>query len=100
MLSPSEEIEPESMGLTPTELAPAPSPSREQADQSATQPYPHMNLPYHQSMEEHSRMLILRALKQSGGNQTKAADQLHLQRTYLARLMRQKNLDKELPGES
>jgi DNA-binding NtrC family response regulator len=50
-------------------------------------------------MEEHSRMLILQALKQSGGNQTKAAEQLHLQRTYLARLMRQKNLDKEVSGE-
>ena len=100
VLSPSEEIEPESMGLTPTEPAHPPAPDREQADQSSAQTFQYMNLPYHQSMEEHSRMLILRALKQSGGNQTKAAEQLHLQRTYLARLMRQKNLDKELPGDS
>lgn len=50
------------------------------------------HLPYHESMEEHSRAVILRALKEANGSQTKAADQLKLQRTYLARLIRQKNI--------
>jgi DNA-binding NtrC family response regulator len=50
------------------------------------------NLPYHESMEQHSRSIILRALQCSHGSQTKAAEQLKLQRTYLARLIRQKNI--------
>ncbi len=50
------------------------------------------DLPYHESMEQHSRTVILRALKQANGNQTKAAAHLRLQRTYLARLIRQKGL--------
>ena len=51
-----------------------------------------LDLPYHDAMEQHSRVLILHALECERGNQTKAADRLHLQRTYLARLIRQKNL--------
>jgi DNA-binding NtrC family response regulator len=46
-------------------------------------------------MEQHSRVLILRALQHEKGNQTKAAERLQLQRTYLARLIKQKNL----PGD-
>lgn len=56
--------------------------------------------PYHAAMEEHSRMLIVSALRAAGGNQTKAAEHLHLQRTYLARLIRQKNLDPGMIQES
>ena len=37
-------------------------------------------------------MIILRALQIANGSQTKAAEQLKLQRTYLARLIRQKNI--------
>ena len=40
-------------------------------------------------MEEHSRYIIERAIEQADGSQTKAADRLKLQRTYLARLIKQ-----------
>jgi DNA-binding NtrC family response regulator len=52
-------------------------------------------LPYHESMEQHSRYIIMMALQRSGGSQTRAAEQLQLQRTYLARLIRQKNISME-----
>ncbi len=51
-----------------------------------------LDLPYHNSMEEHSKRIIRHALKLAHGNQTKAAERLQLQRTYLARLIRQKNI--------
>jgi DNA-binding NtrC family response regulator len=40
-------------------------------------------------MEAHSRHIIEQALRDADGNQTKAAERLKLQRTYLARLLRQ-----------
>jgi DNA-binding NtrC family response regulator len=40
-------------------------------------------------MEAHSRRIIEQALLDADGNQTKAAERLRLQRTYLARLLRQ-----------
>ena len=52
-------------------------------------PLPYLNLPYHESMEQHSRYIITRAMEQAEGNQTKAAESLKLQRTYLARLLKQ-----------
>lgn len=51
---------------------------------------PYVMLPYHESMDAHSRHIIEQALKQAEGNQTKAAERLRLQRTYLARLIKQK----------
>jgi DNA-binding NtrC family response regulator len=59
---------------------------------------PYLNLPYHQSMEAHSHHIITRALQQAGGNQTKAADFLKLQRTYLARLIKQQRDKQEGQG--
>jgi DNA-binding NtrC family response regulator len=50
---------------------------------------PYLKMPYHQSMEAHSRHIIEQALQDASGNQTKAAERLKLQRTYLARLLRQ-----------
>jgi len=50
---------------------------------------PYSRLPYHESMEAHSRHVIELALRDFDGNQTKAAERLKLQRTYLARLLRQ-----------
>jgi len=44
--------------------------------------------PYHQAIEEFSHYLIDRALNRAGGNQKRAAEELKLQRTYLARLVR------------
>jgi DNA-binding NtrC family response regulator len=57
---------------------------------------PHLSLPYHESMEEHSRYIIEQAIEEAEGNQTKAADRLKLQRTYLARLIKQQK-EKEEP---
>jgi len=54
------------------------------------------HLPYHESIDEHRRAIILRALKCANGSQTKAAEQLKLQRTYLARLIRQLNISADL----
>lgn len=53
------------------------------------------HLPYHDSIDEHRRSIILHALKCANGSQTKAAEQLKLQRTYLARLIRQLNISTE-----
>ncbi|MBH0177987.1 MAG: sigma-54-dependent Fis family transcriptional regulator [Nitrospira sp.] len=49
-------------------------------------------LPYHESMESHSRWLITEALRRTGWNQTKAAAILQLQRTYFTKLLKQKNI--------
>ena len=43
---------------------------------------------FHARVEAHRRQVIEEALAATGGNQTKAADRLGLQRTYLARLIR------------
>ena len=66
-------------------------------DQGAAQPggLTYVSLPYHQSMHEHSRHIIDQALKQAEGNQTRAAERLQLQRTYLARLIKQQKLKQE-----
>ena len=50
------------------------------------------SLPYHDSMEAHSRWLITQALRRTGWNQTQAAVFLKLQRTYLTKLMKQKKI--------
>lgn len=43
---------------------------------------------FHAQVEEYRRRLIREALERNGGNQTRAAEELGLQRTYLARLIR------------
>jgi len=87
VLSPHAVIQPELLALS---LQETPTGSAEQAS--------YLNLPYHASMEQHSRVLILRALQHEKGNQTKAAERLQLQRTYLARLIKQKNLPGDPPA--
>jgi DNA-binding NtrC family response regulator len=80
VLSPTDTIEPMLLALTPDD-----------ADLRAhdrTHP-PYFDLPYHESVNAHGRFIITRALAQAGGNQTKAAELLKLQRTYLARLIKQ-----------
>ncbi len=52
----------------------------------------YLDLPYHDSMEQHSIAIIRRALERAGGSQTNAAELLKLQRTYLARLIKQKGI--------
>ncbi len=43
---------------------------------------------FHQRVQEHKQALVKAALGQAGGNQTKAAELLGLQRTYLVKLLR------------
>jgi len=57
------------------------------------------DLPYHEALERHSRAVILRALRKANGSQARAAELLQLQRTYLSRLMRQKNIPCRMPED-
>ena len=50
-------------------------------------------LSYHQAMERYRHFLIEQALKRTHGNQTKAAEALGLQRSYLARVLKQKQAE-------
>ncbi len=43
---------------------------------------------FHSQIKEHKQAIIREALRQAGGNQTKAAELLGLQRTYLVKLLR------------
>jgi DNA-binding NtrC family response regulator len=89
ILSPTESIEPEVLGLDVED------PHR-QSEFAGT--FPYLNLPYHDSIREHSRALLLNALRLDGWNQTKAAERLGLQRTYLARLIKQYNVREDADG--
>jgi transcriptional regulator with PAS, ATPase and Fis domain len=80
VLSPKDTIEPDMLALL------ADDPIFRRIDDA---PLPYLSLPYHESMEQHSRYIIARAMERADGNQTKAADSLKLQRTYLARLLKQ-----------
>ncbi len=50
------------------------------------------NLPYHDAIELFSTHILEKAMRRSNWNQSKAADLLDLQRTYLSRLLKQKNI--------
>ncbi len=50
-------------------------------------------LPYKEAVGEFKRRVLKAALARSGGNQTKAAEELGLQRSYLNRLIRDLDLD-------
>src|SRR5438132_6764001 len=68
-------LSPEDFSLQPMDL------SSNRAEQ--------MGRPFHRAVEHHKREIIRRALARASGNQTKAAEWLGLQRTYLARLIKQ-----------
>lgn len=80
VLSPKDTIEPDMLALLSDDVE-----MRKNEDE-ALQSY--LDLPYHESMEEHSRYIITRAMERAEGNQTKAAESLKLQHTYLARLLK------------
>ncbi len=86
VLCPGDTIETDVLSLSPEDAALRGGP----ADS-----LPYMSLPYHASMEEHSSLIIELALEKAGGNQTKAAELLGLQRTYLARLIKQRKPSSE-----
>jgi DNA-binding NtrC family response regulator len=56
--------------------------------------------PYHESMEAYSRQVIEEALRRNDWNQTRAAEELGLQRTYLTKLLRQKDISGRQPKDS
>ena len=75
VLKTGEVLTPEDFALQPMDL------SAEQAEQ--------VDRPFHEAVEHNKKQIIRRALVRAGGSQTRAADLLGLQRTYLARLMKQ-----------
>jgi len=58
------------------------------------------NLTYHEAVDRYARHLVEQALQDACGNQTKAAEALGLQRSYLARMLKQKNIEVRDLGES
>jgi len=54
---------------------------------------------YHESMDEYGRKVIEEALRRNGWNQTRAAEELGLQRTYLTKLLRQKDIPGRPPKD-
>jgi DNA-binding NtrC family response regulator len=50
------------------------------------------NLSYHNALERFSTHILEKAMRRSNWNQSKAAELLGLQRTYLSRLLKQKNI--------
>src|SRR5712692_6391074 len=78
VLKTGEVLTPEDFALQPMEV------SSEDA--------PRQNLPFHEAVEHYKREILERALAKAGGNQTRAAELLGLQRTYLARLLKQMDI--------
>ncbi|KAF4516091.1 hypothetical protein B566_EDAN000329 [Ephemera danica] len=91
VLSQADTIEPETIALFPEDA---------HLCQEKGSGRSYLDLPYHESMDAHSRHIITRALEKAGGNQTHAAELLHLQRTYLARLIKQQRDRQEGRGDS
>ena len=50
------------------------------------------NLPYHDALDRFSTHILEQAMRRTNWSQTKAAELLGLQRTYLSRLIKQKNI--------
>ena len=90
ILCPGDTIGPKHLSLTaaiPSAAAPPPV---------GQEPTPDvLGRSYHKNMDAYSQKLIETALRRNGWNQTKAAAELGLQRTYLTKLLRQK----QIPGK-
>ena len=56
--------------------------------------------PYHESMVAYSRKILDEALRRNGWNQTRASEELGLQRTYLTKLLRQRQIPGREPKDS
>ena len=83
IVAPGAEIGPEHLSLTSTLSLPSSTASSSPQRSSTT---------YHEAIERYSRQLLVDALEESQGNQTKAASLLGLQRTYLAKLLKQRDI--------
>jgi len=75
-------------------LTDAPFPSANKAETGSPSRY------YHESMDAYSRKIIEEALRRNGWNQTRASEELGLQRTYLTKLLRQKDISGRPPQDS
>ena len=76
------------------QLADSPPPSASGSDTGSPP------LHYHESMDAYSRKILEDALRRNGWNQTRAAEELGLQRTYLTKLLRQKEIRGKQPNDS
>ncbi len=56
------------------------------------------NLPYHEALDRFSTHILEQAMRRSNWSQTKAAELLDLQRSYLSRLIKQKNIQQADEG--
>jgi len=81
ILSPDELIEPEHLHLSVSASTASPDGA----------PLP-TSRHYHEMMEAYSRWVIEEALKRNDWNQTRASEELGLQRTYFTKLLRQKQI--------
>ena len=81
VLCPQQTIEPEHLCL------PSGAAAIERHQESAAQVRP-----YHDAMEAYSRTVLEEALRRNGWNQTRAAEELQLQRTYFTKLLKQKHI--------
>ena len=89
ILCPGDTIGPKHLSLTAAATSATATPPAYQ------EPTPDMLVgPYHKNMDAYSQKLIETALCRNGWNQTKAAAELGLQRTYFTKLLRQK----QIPG--
>jgi DNA-binding NtrC family response regulator len=82
--------------LEPSNLHLPDSPASSAAEAGTESPPRH----YHESMDAYSRKIIEEALRRNGWNQTRAAEELGLQRTYFTKLLRQKEISGRQPQES
>jgi DNA-binding NtrC family response regulator len=55
---------------------------------------------YHDRIDAYSRKILEETLRKHGWNQTKAAEELGLQRTYLTKLLQKRDVAGKPPGES
>jgi DNA-binding NtrC family response regulator len=88
ILCPGTTIEPEYLHIA--------RPSQPSPGESETESLPRA---YHDRMKALSRRVIEEALKRNGWNQTRAAEDLSLQRTYLTKLLRQMQIPGRPPKE-
>lgn len=61
------------------------------APSEGVDPLPNLRC-YHEKMEAYSRKILEEALQRNDWNQTRAAEELGLQRTYFTKMLRQKNI--------
>lgn len=95
ILCPGDKIEPEHLSLpTFTTSVSFTSPVAQEPNSDL------LFFSYHQSMDAYSQKLLETALRRNGWNQTKAAAELGLQRTYLTKLLRQKQIPGKPPTSS